>query len=161
MNNEAFAKRLKKILKDQNIKQYQLAEMVDVSDITVSRWINGHQIPDNSTIILLAMKLNIRKEYLQGLDEYMTDEEIIKEHQNLSQEEKLAICKQSANILAELSTKAKYNHIIQLINSKFFSEYDFTLINSKKHFYQFMDTEIRHAIELYMQHINSHQRKEN
>ena len=39
------AKRIKEILIDSRMSQKELAEKIGVSQVTVSRWVNGHNLP--------------------------------------------------------------------------------------------------------------------
>lgn len=56
--------KLGEILKQRGIKQKRIAEILGVSEISVSRWVNGKNIPQPKYILKLAKLLEISIEEL-------------------------------------------------------------------------------------------------
>ncbi len=54
MNQAKIGEFLKTLRKQKGLTQEQLAEIVNVSDRTVSRWENGHNLPDLDVLIEIA-----------------------------------------------------------------------------------------------------------
>lgn len=57
------SERLRQLLAVRRVNQTQLSERIDVSKATVSKWLNGKQLPDSSTVRRLAMVLEVRPEW--------------------------------------------------------------------------------------------------
>ena len=53
-----FARRLRVLMRTQDLKQYQLAELAGVSDKTISHYLNKTRIPDAITAVNLSKALN-------------------------------------------------------------------------------------------------------
>lgn len=67
MNQKAIGSFLKKLRKEKQLTQAELAEIMNVSDKTVSRWERGSNMPDISMIIELADFYDVGiKEILKG-----------------------------------------------------------------------------------------------
>ena len=64
----SFAENLKKLRKDNNLSQEELAEMLDVSRQAVTKWEQGAGYPAVEKLLLISNKLNI------SLDELMSNE---------------------------------------------------------------------------------------
>ena len=64
----SFAENIKKLRKDNNLSQEELAEMLDVSRQAVSKWEQGTGYPEVEKLLLISNKLNI------SLDELMSNE---------------------------------------------------------------------------------------
>ena len=64
----SFAENLKKLRKDNNLSQEELAEILDVSRQAVSKWEQGAGYPEVEKLLLISNKLNI------SLDELMSNE---------------------------------------------------------------------------------------
>ena len=72
MNNVNFAKNIIKLRKKNNLTQLQLAQRLNVSDKTISKWEMGRGYPEMSTLPLLAEELGVTidslfKEKTQGI----------------------------------------------------------------------------------------------
>ena len=61
-----FGKRLQSILDEQGLSQAWLAEELDVKSSTVSRWVNGHDLPNDERAAAIAGKLGLTLEELAG-----------------------------------------------------------------------------------------------
>lgn len=55
----SFAENLKRIRKERDISQEELAELMDVSRQAVSKWEQGAGYPEMEKMILLSEKLNV------------------------------------------------------------------------------------------------------
>ena len=66
MNVNEFSERIKKLRKEYNLTQENLAEKVNVNRTTVAKWENGSLIPLNDTLIELSRIFNI------SIDELLT-----------------------------------------------------------------------------------------
>ena len=60
----SFSEKLRFIRKQKNISQEQLAEMLNVSRQSVSKWESGVGYPETEKLILLSSKLNVSIDYL-------------------------------------------------------------------------------------------------
>ena len=63
----SFSDNLKQLRKEHNLSQEELAELLDVSRQTVSKWEQGQGYPEVEKLLLLSSKLNI------SLDELMSN----------------------------------------------------------------------------------------
>lgn len=76
-----FKDKLKKARKERGYTQDQLASGVNVSKSSISRYESGTQMPELSTIKLIAKYLNISHQYLledEYTNEYLIQEEFVK-----------------------------------------------------------------------------------
>ena len=76
-----FKDKLKKARKERGYTQDQLAQGVNVSKSSISRYESGTQMPELSTIKLIAKYLNISHQYLledEYTNEYLIQEEFVK-----------------------------------------------------------------------------------
>ena len=62
----SFAENLKRIRKEQNLSQEELAELLDVSRQAVSKWEQGMGYPEVETLLLLSGKLNVSLDALMS-----------------------------------------------------------------------------------------------
>lgn len=76
MDQEKIGKFIAKLRKEKNMTQEQLAEIMGVTDKSISRWENGKTMPDISILGLLANELDCSiQELLNGRK--MTQEELM------------------------------------------------------------------------------------
>lgn len=69
MNQRAIGEYIAKKRKEKNLTQSQLAEILGVSNKTISKWENGNSLPDYSIILELCKNIDITlKELLDGKD---------------------------------------------------------------------------------------------
>ena len=68
IKKETFAKRLKKIMNDNNETIYTISEIIDLSPATISRYINKIMAPKTTTVQILAQHYNINPVWLMGYD---------------------------------------------------------------------------------------------
>lgn len=54
---------------NKNMKQEELAQLIGVTQDSISLWENGKRIPDTQYIILLCKALDISADYLLGLED--------------------------------------------------------------------------------------------
>ena len=67
---------IKKLRKERNLTQEELAEQLGVTSQAVSKWENGYGLPDISQVIPLASVFNVSTDVLFGLYEKNTDDEV-------------------------------------------------------------------------------------
>lgn len=91
---DVFGKRLSGILTDRGITQRQLSEMCKVSEVSISRYINGSRVPRGTDVVAIAKALGVGIDYLLGLTEkemtvkeLLTKLDILTNDTNLSLEE--------------------------------------------------------------------------
>lgn len=62
-----FAKRLKSLREEKNIKQVELAKSLKMTSATLSQYEKGIREPNNETLIKLAEYFDVSVDYLLGL----------------------------------------------------------------------------------------------
>jgi len=81
-----FAKRLKELRLNSNMKQSDLANKIDVSPSTIGMYEQGRRSADQETLIKLAEIFNVSVDYLLGRTDKMNDKSIEKVNKNTSDE---------------------------------------------------------------------------
>lgn len=71
-----FAQRLKKIMIEKNIKQYELAEHIGVRAPTITLYVQGETEPNATKIAQIAKFLGVTTDYLLGVDEDETTDKM-------------------------------------------------------------------------------------
>lgn len=71
-----FSNRLKELFDTTEVKAVALENALGVGRATVSRWRNGHTLPDRSQVKEIADFFGVRYEWLVGSDEYKTVRDI-------------------------------------------------------------------------------------
>ncbi len=66
---EYFSERLKKIMKEKNMTQAELAKKINVSRQSISLYINGDRNPDIAVLKSIAERLEVSADYLIGLSD--------------------------------------------------------------------------------------------
>lgn len=150
-----FEIRLKEILKEKKMKQCELAEKLDVSNITVSRWINGHQFPDKSTLKLLSLTLNVRQEYLEGIDDFKTVSDIYKHSFEILD----SFNPTEINEALKSKVKEQIKNDCFTASLKIFNYKKSDIIDWNK-YCEFMEYQLQNSIESYMKFCNTTQRKD-
>jgi transcriptional regulator with XRE-family HTH domain len=80
---ELFPRCIKIILKLKNIRQRELAKRMGISEVSLSRYLNGERIPKANYIITMAKALGISVsllldfQYLDELEKMSTNNELI------------------------------------------------------------------------------------
>lgn len=64
-----FANQIKKLRKSRNIRQDELAQIVDVGRTSVGKWENGNNYPTVEVLDKLAAYFGVTTDYLLGRDE--------------------------------------------------------------------------------------------
>lgn len=67
--NKQISERLEAILEEKNIKQKELAAKIGVTEVTISRYLNGERKPQSDIIIKMAEYLGVSTDYLLGMTE--------------------------------------------------------------------------------------------
>jgi len=68
MNNEVTSKRLAKALKDAGLRQRELAQKANITESSVSHYINGRYTPSKEVAEAMAKVLNVSPAWLMGFD---------------------------------------------------------------------------------------------
>ena len=66
MNDNNLAEKIAKLRKEKGLTQSQLAEMINVSNKTISRWETGEGYPEITLLMPLAKALGVTTDYLLG-----------------------------------------------------------------------------------------------
>lgn len=74
--SKIFGERLSNLLKESNITQKELAMIIGINEATISRYINGEREPKPKTIANIATILNTSSDYLLGIEENETKDNI-------------------------------------------------------------------------------------
>ena len=69
MNDNKLGERIAGLLNDSHMSQHELAEIVHVTDVSMSRYINGDRIPRSSLLVDIANALCTTTDYLVGREE--------------------------------------------------------------------------------------------
>ena len=64
---EIFQKRLNKLLKENEITLQKLADKIGTTKVSISRYKNGHRIPDILTLYKISKYFNVSCDYLLGV----------------------------------------------------------------------------------------------
>ena len=64
-----FAERLKDLRKEQNLTLQNVAQGIDVSINTVSRWEREERLPNIENVVALAKFFKVSADYLCGLED--------------------------------------------------------------------------------------------
>lgn len=64
---EVVSERIQKAMQSIGISQRQLAKEVGVTEVTISRWVNGKRIPKATDIVALSKVLQCSCDYLVGI----------------------------------------------------------------------------------------------
>lgn len=72
-----FSSRLSQAISSSGLKQKELAKMVGVAEITLSRYKSGAQSPNNATLNMLASVLNVSPAWLSTGEEPVQQENIV------------------------------------------------------------------------------------
>jgi transcriptional regulator with XRE-family HTH domain len=65
--NKQISQILEAILEEKNIKQKELAAEIGVTEVTISRYLNGNRKPHSDIIIKMAEYLGVSTDYLLGM----------------------------------------------------------------------------------------------
>ncbi len=65
---DGFGERVTELMQINRMTQKALAKAVDVSAVTMCRYINGSRTPDCNTVYRIARALNATSDYLLGMD---------------------------------------------------------------------------------------------
>jgi transcriptional regulator with XRE-family HTH domain len=79
---EIFIKRLSELMEEYNISQVTLAKKIGITNVTISRYINGERSPRIEIVTRLAEVLNTTTDYLLGVTDFrniMSEEQFRKE----------------------------------------------------------------------------------
>ncbi len=71
-----FCERVIQLMKQEGLTQKELAEKINVTEASVSRYLKGERVPRIDVLVKLSNVFNVSIEYLQGLKEVDDYEEI-------------------------------------------------------------------------------------
>ena len=112
MNN--FSENLKKIRKDNNLSQEQLADLLNVSRQAISKWESSTAYPEMEKIILICKKFNVNIDDLLNKDIKEINSEIeSKKNINNYIERLLNFVSDTVNLIIKMSFKTKLKFIIE------------------------------------------------
>lgn len=101
-----FSERLKETMKHRNdISQRKLAEEIGISEVTLSRYINGQRIPKAPEIAKIAIVLHVSCDYLLGIDNDLNGHE----DGTIDVKKALEYCEGAANGWHDFQLKAMDN----------------------------------------------------
>ena len=63
-----FTDRLTEMLKRRGMTQRELADKIDKTEVSVSRYVSGQRVPKATVLLKIAQALNVRADYLIGND---------------------------------------------------------------------------------------------
>lgn len=69
-----FANRVKEILEEKDMKQKDLAEIVGISEVSISRYLKGTHEPGKDILEKIANALDVSIDYLLGRKDFLTKE---------------------------------------------------------------------------------------
>lgn len=85
------------LMKQEGLSQKELAEKINVTEASMSRYIKGERIPRIDVLVKLANVFNVSIEYLQGLKEVDDFNEIkrivARNSKNMTDEQKIELAK--------------------------------------------------------------------
>lgn len=74
METQKFAERVRKLRRDNNLTQFDLAEQLELTATGICYWESGKALPSLQTVQKLANIFNVSVDYLIGNDNCITDE---------------------------------------------------------------------------------------
>lgn len=101
MKNDEMGKRISELAQKRNMTQKELAEKAGVTEVSMSRYVNGLRKPQGLHLINIARALGTSPEYLQGRDDigdsevayYQMQAVIARNAKNWSADQKSALVK--------------------------------------------------------------------
>ena len=68
-NLKIFSERLKELRIEKKLTTKNLGEMINISDIAISRWERGLRVPNIESLYKLAVFFDVSTDYLVGLED--------------------------------------------------------------------------------------------
>lgn len=101
-----FSNRLKEAMKKKHrMKQSELAEATGLTEVTISRYINGYRVPKATELVRISKAVGVSCDYLLGNDEYMSG----KIRDTIRIDMVMSYCEKSAEKWADFGQKALEN----------------------------------------------------
>ena len=97
-----FSERLKLAM---NMKQSELAAITGLTEVTISRYVNGQRTPKAHEIVKIAKALHTSSDYLLGMSEAMNGDKI----GTIDVEKALCHCEECADSWADFGKRALEN----------------------------------------------------
>ncbi len=70
MNAIEIAKRIRELRLERKLSQNQMADLLSVSQDTISFWENGKSLPSAEYLIEISKNFNVSTDYILGLTDY-------------------------------------------------------------------------------------------
>ena len=67
-DKKEFSKQLRRIMKERNVSQRELADMIGINPVNISRYATGERYPDLAQIVEIATALKVSLNELFGVD---------------------------------------------------------------------------------------------
>ena len=92
-----FEEKVIELMKQEGLSQKQLAEKINVTEASISRYLKGERVPRIDVIVKLANVFNVSIEYLQGIkevDEYEDIKRIVARNSNkMTEQQKMELAR--------------------------------------------------------------------
>lgn len=92
-----FEEKVIELMKQEGLSQKQLAEKINVTEASMSRYLKGERVPRIDVIVKLANVFNVSIEYLQGIkevDEYEDIKRIVARNSNkMTEQQKIELAR--------------------------------------------------------------------
>ena len=125
MNNQ-FSENLKRIRKENNLSQEQLADELGVSRQAISKWESSVAYPEMDKIIMICNKFNLNIDDLLNKDiKEVKGEEESKKRINNVIDSVLKFITDSINLFSRLSFKSKIKCLNKQLLCSYYSVYHF------------------------------------
>lgn len=76
MDNKEIGRRISDLLRKNGLTQHELADMVNVTEVSMSRYVKGERTPKGPTIANIAKALHTTSDYLLGQEAQEEDSEL-------------------------------------------------------------------------------------
>lgn len=101
-----FSERMKEAMKKNNrMTQMELSEITGITNVSISRYVNGQRVPKITEIIKIANALDVSCDFLLGIDDDFNG----KESDTIYVKRALEYCEKAADTCNELCDKALKN----------------------------------------------------
>lgn len=77
MDNSRFCERLSELLKQKGYSQREFAELIGVTEVSMSRYLKGERMPKGPIVANMAKALHTTSDYLLGQENDEQDPELV------------------------------------------------------------------------------------
>lgn len=112
-----FSEKLRQLRLEKGVSQKELARVLSLTDMSISRYEHGIAEPSIDTIIKIAAYFNVSIDYLLGLNTAMTDfyDIAYKNYMSSTDNQIMALLRQ----LSEADTKKVFDYVVDLAIQKY------------------------------------------